>query len=154
MEIGFSLGWVRGTVRTPFSARKVFKQEGAALLFSEYLERIGFFHKTEISGALPQTPEHAMKIWLCEPKAPAKVYASEDLARELEKMRQNAVKKLVIGIGGPDGFDRETVDRLHPDRGWSFGPMTLPHELAAVVAAEQIYRALTILHKLPYHTGH
>ena len=32
--------------------------------------------------------------------------------------------------------------------------MTLPHELAAVVATEQIYRALTILHHKPYHSGH
>jgi 23S rRNA (pseudouridine1915-N3)-methyltransferase len=32
--------------------------------------------------------------------------------------------------------------------------MTLPHELAAVVAAEQIYRAFTILHRQPYHSGH
>jgi len=36
----------------------------------------------------------------------------------------------------------------------AFGRITLPHELAAVVAAEQIYRALTILAGHPYHTGH
>jgi 23S rRNA (pseudouridine1915-N3)-methyltransferase len=32
--------------------------------------------------------------------------------------------------------------------------MTLPHELAAVVASEQIYRAFTIMQGLPYHLGH
>ena len=32
--------------------------------------------------------------------------------------------------------------------------MTLPHELARVVLVEQIYRALTILNKHPYHLGH
>ena len=32
--------------------------------------------------------------------------------------------------------------------------MTLPHELARVVVAEQIYRAMTILNHHPYHGGH
>ena len=36
----------------------------------------------------------------------------------------------------------------------SFGRITLPHELARAVAAEQIYRALTILAGHPYHSGH
>ena len=36
----------------------------------------------------------------------------------------------------------------------SFGPITLPHELARLVLAEQLYRAFTILNKHPYHCGH
>ncbi len=36
----------------------------------------------------------------------------------------------------------------------SLGPMTLAHQLARLVVAEQLYRACTILTGHPYHTGH
>jgi 23S rRNA (pseudouridine1915-N3)-methyltransferase len=42
-------------------------------------------------------------------------------------------------VGGPHGLDRETLGAC--DRRLSLSPMTLPHELAALVLAEQVYRA-------------
>ncbi len=33
----------------------------------------------------------------------------------------------------------------------AFGPMTWPHQLARIMLAEQIYRAVTILSGHPYH---
>lgn len=59
-----------------------------------------------------------------------------------------------IVIGGADGFREEELAKRNVDLRWSFGPMTLPHELAAVVAAEQLYRAWAQIKKLPYHDGH
>lgn len=52
-------------------------------------------------------------------------------------------------VGGPLGLDPALVDRA--DARLSLTPMTLPHELARVVLAEQIYRAVTILKRIPYH---
>jgi 23S rRNA (pseudouridine1915-N3)-methyltransferase len=55
---------------------------------------------------------------------------------------------LVFAIGGHDGFPagwRERADML-----LSLSAMTLPHELARAVLAEQIYRAFTIIRGHPY----
>lgn len=58
----------------------------------------------------------------------------------------------VLAIGPADGWSPEA--RVRADLVVSFGPMTLPHSLARVVLAEQVYRALTILAGHPYHSGH
>jgi 23S rRNA (pseudouridine1915-N3)-methyltransferase len=54
--------------------------------------------------------------------------------------------------GPAELLTQEYVARAH--KKISFGAMTLPHELARTVLAEQIYRALTILAGHPYHSGH
>lgn len=60
--------------------------------------------------------------------------------------RRHAARDLCFVIGGPRGLD---LDRC--DLKLSFGPMTLPHQLARVVLVEQIYRAHKILAREPYH---
>ena len=69
---------------------------------------------------------------------------SAELARFLEQ----AGRDVVFFVGGPDGFSDEF--RAKADRLLSLSKMTLPHELARVVLAEQIYRAFTILRNHPY----
>jgi 23S rRNA (pseudouridine1915-N3)-methyltransferase len=49
-------------------------------------------------------------------------------------------------LGGPEGHNVSGQSLK-----LSFGKMTLPHELARVVLLEQIYRAATILKRIPYH---
>jgi 23S rRNA (pseudouridine1915-N3)-methyltransferase len=52
-------------------------------------------------------------------------------------------------IGGPDGLAEACLDRA--DERWSLSPLTLPHGLARIVAAEAIYRAWSLLEHHPYH---
>jgi 23S rRNA (pseudouridine1915-N3)-methyltransferase len=66
-------------------------------------------------------------------------------SRFLETRRQSGME-LCFVVGGPFGLELEDVDhRL------SFGPLTLPHQLARVVLLEQLYRAHKILAGEPYH---
>lgn len=71
-----------------------------------------------------------------------------DLARRIARWR-NAGRDVGFIIGGADGL-ADTV-RKSAELVWSFSPLTLPHGLARVVLAEQLYRAVSILHNHPYH---
>jgi 23S rRNA (pseudouridine1915-N3)-methyltransferase len=73
---------------------------------------------------------------------------TEQLARWLED-RARSGQPLAFCIGGPDGLAPE-VDARAVLR-WSLSPLTLPHGLARVVAAEALYRAVTVLKGQPYH---
>jgi 23S rRNA (pseudouridine1915-N3)-methyltransferase len=74
--------------------------------------------------------------------------SSEALAKRLDRWRQGAQPMAVV-IGGSHGLDPDLLAACHER--WSLGPATLPHELARVVALEQLYRAWTILRGEPYH---
>lgn len=76
-------------------------------------------------------------------------YTSEVFAGLIGKQRDGGQKTAAFLIGGPDGHGldiaKSATYRL------SLGAMTLPHGLARVVLAEQLYRAATILAGHPYH---
>ncbi len=77
---------------------------------------------------------------------------SDDFARFLGRLRDDGAQRVMLAIGPADGWSAAALDRAA--RSLSLGRMTLPHELARTVVAEQIYRALTILAGHPYHCGH
>ena len=70
------------------------------------------------------------------------------LARRITRWRE-AGRDVAFILGGADGL-AEDVKRS-ADLVWSLSPLTLPHGLARVVLAEQLYRAVSILHNHPYH---
>ncbi|MGH8702502.1 MAG: 23S rRNA (pseudouridine(1915)-N(3))-methyltransferase RlmH [Burkholderiales bacterium] len=71
-----------------------------------------------------------------------------DLARRLARWRE-AGRDLALMVGGADGLTESLRKSAH--LAWSLSPLTLPHGLARVVLAEQLYRAVSILHNHPYH---
>ena len=87
-------------------------------------------------------PDRAYTILLDEQ---GETMGSEDFAQWLEDRRQSA-QDLCFVVGGPYGTKVPSADfKL------SFGPMTMPHQLARVVLLEQLYRGHKILAHHPYH---
>lgn len=60
-----------------------------------------------------------------------------------------AGRNLTFVIGGPDGVSNDCRQRA--DYCWSLSNLTLPHGLARVMFAEQLYRAWSIAEGHPYH---
>ena len=75
-------------------------------------------------------------------------YNSQEFARWLGKFRDGGTRELVFLCGGDTGFPDTFRERTH--EALSLSPLTMPHELARVVLAEQIYRAFAILTHHPY----
>ena len=78
--------------------------------------------------------------------------SSPELAAFLRQQMERGTQELVLAVGPPDGWSE--LVRGRAQMLLSLGKMTLPHELARVVLAEQVYRAFTILNHHPYHSGH
>jgi 23S rRNA (pseudouridine1915-N3)-methyltransferase len=77
-------------------------------------------------------------------------WSSEELAGRLAHWTREA-RAVALAIGGSRGLAPDLI--ADASERWSLGPLTLPHELARVVVAEQLYRASTILRGEPYHKG-
>jgi 23S rRNA (pseudouridine1915-N3)-methyltransferase len=77
---------------------------------------------------------------------------SEAFAAWLGALRDEGAQHIVLAIGPASGWSEAARERANMLL--SLGPMTLAHALARLVAAEQLYRAFTILSGHPYHAGH
>jgi 23S rRNA (pseudouridine1915-N3)-methyltransferase len=73
---------------------------------------------------------------------------SAQFARWLQQQREDA-RSVAFVIGGAHGLGDVVLQRA--GRRLSLAPWTLPHEVARLVLAEQLYRAGTILRGEPYH---
>jgi 23S rRNA (pseudouridine1915-N3)-methyltransferase len=76
--------------------------------------------------------------------------STEDLADAMRAWQRDG-RDVALLIGGPEGLDPTCLSAA--DQLWSLSALTLPHPLVRVVLAEQLYRAWSLLHNLPYHRG-
>lgn len=76
-------------------------------------------------------------------------YDSIRFAGHMQKIFNSGVKRIVFVIGGAYGFSEEL--KAKADSAISLSPMTFSHQLVRVVFAEQLYRALNIMHGGKYH---
>jgi 23S rRNA (pseudouridine1915-N3)-methyltransferase len=110
----------------------------------EYIKRSGRFATCEMREVRPAR----FDPWDKHPN----IYkiALDPAGRTMDSRRLAALfdRDLTFLIGGADGLPADWRDRA--DLLLSLTPFTMPHELARVVLAEQIYRALTTLRGHPY----
>lgn len=78
-------------------------------------------------------------------------WSSVRLAEYLAELSVRASPGAAFVIGGAFGLSDEILRRA--DHKLSLSALTMPHELARLVLAEQIYRAGTIARGEPYHKG-
>jgi len=118
----------------------------ANAMAQEYVKRSGRFAKCEMREIRPDR----FDPWEKHPGA-AKVLLDPD-GRPLDSARFTALveqtPELVFVTGGAGGLPPDWRSRANLLI--SLSPLTMPHELARVVLAEQIYRALTTLRGHPY----
>lgn len=125
-----------------------------------YLSRIAPYAPIDLAGFRDEEALLASVIkqrartpaWLVLLDSRGQAFSSEELARWLGARRDAGQQSITFAIGPADGWSENA--RTQAQSSLSFGPITLPHELARLVLAEQIYRAFTILAGHPYHTGH
>ena len=125
---------------------------------AEYSKRLGGYcnltvreipdsnREQESTLVLEALPENATIIVL---DIQGKETSSEALASRIELYTVEGVSHLVFVIGGSDGLTNAVKERA--SLRMSFGPITLPHNLARVVLLEQVYRAFKIIKREPYH---
>jgi len=70
-------------------------------------------------------------------------------AEVADRLPRWAAPSATFLLGGPLGHHPTLLERA--GRSWSLSPLTFPHEIARALVAEQLYRALTIARRLPYH---
>ncbi|MFP3920438.1 MAG: 23S rRNA (pseudouridine(1915)-N(3))-methyltransferase RlmH [Dichotomicrobium sp.] len=102
----------------------------------------------ESAALLARVPERSRVVSL---DAGGRQFSSEDFAALMADWRDGGTPRACFLAGGPDGHGEAATTAA--DLTLSLGRLTLPHGLARIVLAEQLYRAATILAGHPYHRG-
>jgi 23S rRNA (pseudouridine1915-N3)-methyltransferase len=101
--------------------------------------------ESEGQALLGKISKHEKLILLDER---GKQMTSTALASSLSDWQADG-RDIAFAIGGPDGVS--DACRQRAEFTWSLSKLTLPHALARVLFAEQMYRAASLLAGHPYH---
>lgn len=121
----------------------------------DYLHRLRGFGKVETSFVRPSPAANKKVLTLSEGHfrivldERGKLFTSRGFAAAVQSWENRSVARCALLVGGADGWD----DALRSEAGllWSLSPLTLQHEMALLLALEQLYRSATIKAGLPYH---
>lgn len=130
------------------------RREQARSLIDDYVDRIQNYADTEITE-LRDTGPAALRKLKTDPAATivlldaaGKQFTSQQFASWLGDLRDRGTRELVFLCGDAEGFPAEL--RASAKQKISLSTLTMPHEFARVILAEQIYRAFAILAGHPY----
>ena len=112
---------------------------------SDYLRRLRAPWQATLTGYRRKVPDALLKT--TDPVVLLDERGSQMSSPQLSQWILHLGLNTVFVIGGSHGFVSPWVSRHR----LSLGPLTLPHRLAAVVFAEQLYRAYTLSIGHPYH---
>jgi 23S rRNA (pseudouridine1915-N3)-methyltransferase len=129
----------------------------AAEGIQEYLVRIRRFAPCETLFLTAAKPEQLTTQILAASEKSFRVIldergeqsSSEELAEFISEHQVRATRRVSLIVGGAKGQAEEI--RLQADWLWALSRLTLQHELALMLALEQVYRAYSILSGAPYH---
>ncbi len=130
------------------------RREETRALLEDYLTRIRHYAEIEIAELRDAGPA-ALRRLKIEPgaavtllDAAGKQFTSQQFARWLGDLRDRGTREIVFLCGDAEGFPDAL--RASAKQKISLSTLTMPHEFARVVLAEQIYRAFAILAGHPY----
>lgn len=142
------------------------KNEHVRALVGDYLQRLGRFVRCEVTELRESASgdergvieEESRRIAAALTRGDgvtvlldvegSRVWSSPELAGQVERWQLEGKKEIAFVIGGHLGVGPELKARA--DVRWSLSRLTLTHEMARAVLVEQLYRAYTIMHGLPY----
>lgn len=123
-------------------------------MVDDYAERIRHYARLEINELRDASAISLRKLKI-DPAATlvlldadGKQFTSQQFARWLGDLRDRGAREVVFWCGDADGFPAEL--RARSMQRVALSTLTMPHEFARVVLAEQIYRAFAILAGHPY----
>lgn len=108
--------------------------------------RVGDRITAEAAAIFSALPRNARAVCL---DAGGELLDSGAFASLLRREAVSAAGPVSFVVGGPDGLGAEVLQAAALRI--SFGRVTWPHQLARILLAEQLYRAMTILSGHPYH---